>query len=176
VHGVLDEIAADVVALQEVESRPGRGGGFNQFAAFGGRDGMHAVAGPAIHEEDGCYGNLLLSRFPVREHRLLDLRVGRHEPRQAVEVVLDAPAGPLLVLATHLGLWGWQARALGVLGLATGRQRSPASYPARWPMLPLDRVLGRPGRLVRELRRHESALARIASDHFPVVAELDASG
>ena len=47
----------------------------------------------------------------------------------------------------------------------------PASFPAGRPMLALDRIYTR-GADVLEVKQHESAAARKASDHLPVVAEV----
>ena len=49
---------------------------------------------------------------------------------------------------------------------------APASYPARWPLFALDRIVLRRCSLATPLRRHVTALSRRASDHLPVVAEL----
>ena len=48
----------------------------------------------------------------------------------------------------------------------------PASFPARLPMLPLDRILAWPKPLVSEVEVHDSPLARVASDHLPLTARL----
>ncbi|MGG5820351.1 endonuclease/exonuclease/phosphatase family protein [Falsiroseomonas sp. HW251] len=48
----------------------------------------------------------------------------------------------------------------------------PASFPARLPMLPLDRILAWPKPLVTDVEVHDSPLARIASDHLPLTARL----
>ncbi len=47
---------------------------------------------------------------------------------------------------------------------------APASFPARLPMLALDRILGWPHNLVTDVVAHDSARARIASDHLPLTA------
>ncbi|NKC30532.1 EEP domain-containing protein [Roseomonas sp. BU-1] len=44
------------------------------------------------------------------------------------------------------------------------------SFPARMPVLALDRILGWPRGLVHGVRAHESGLARVASDHLPLTA------
>lgn len=49
----------------------------------------------------------------------------------------------------------------------------PATFPSRRPLLPLDRILGRPRGLVRGIEPHDSPLARVASDHLPIKARLD---
>lgn len=48
----------------------------------------------------------------------------------------------------------------------------PASFPAVLPVLALDRILGRALPVRPDVRRHASALARMASDHLPVVTEI----
>jgi endonuclease/exonuclease/phosphatase family metal-dependent hydrolase len=47
----------------------------------------------------------------------------------------------------------------------------PASFPAGRPMLALDRIYSR-GADVLEVKEHDSAAARKASDHLPMVAEV----
>ncbi|WP_246513858.1 endonuclease/exonuclease/phosphatase family protein [Neoroseomonas soli] len=55
----------------------------------------------------------------------------------------------------------------------TDARPGPATFPSRRPLLPLDRILGRPRGLVRAIEPHDSPLARIASDHLPIKARLD---
>lgn len=50
--------------------------------------------------------------------------------------------------------------------------RSPATFPARKPLLRLDRIWVRPARRLVALRAHSTELSRIASDHLPLVAEI----
>ena len=47
-----------------------------------------------------------------------------------------------------------------------------ASFPAQMPVLPLDRIIGCRRAQIEGLRSHDSALARKASDHLPITAEL----
>jgi endonuclease/exonuclease/phosphatase family metal-dependent hydrolase len=48
--------------------------------------------------------------------------------------------------------------------------RAPLSFPTFFPLLALDRILIAPGQCLIETHVHKSRLARIASDHYPVVA------
>lgn len=48
----------------------------------------------------------------------------------------------------------------------------PASFPAHRPILPLDQIWSRGGVMLSELRADTAPLARVASDHRPVVAEI----
>lgn len=47
------------------------------------------------------------------------------------------------------------------------------SFPSRFPVLALDRALGHPHDLVTSVEVHDTALARIASDHLPIKAHID---
>src|SRR5690606_8850925 len=66
--------------------------------------GMEGIPGATIVEEAGTYGNALFTRMPVLASRDIDLSVSAREPRRALDVTIDAPPGPLRVIATHLGL------------------------------------------------------------------------
>lgn len=201
--GVIREVAPDVVALQEVYTRAGASGDF--LAALAEATGMRAVAGPTLVRERGHYGNVLLTRLPLRAVRRLDLSLVDREPRGALDVDLDAGGVALRVVATHLGLHPWErrfqirhllaelaarktypvallgdinewfawGRPLQWLHAHFGRPPAPATFPARLPLLALDRVWLLPRRCLSGVRAHRSPLARQASDHLPLVAEVE---
>ncbi|RJG06109.1 endonuclease [Noviherbaspirillum cavernae] len=50
---------------------------------------------------------------------------------------------------------------------------APATFPARWPIFALDRIWIRPRHRLVHVERHDTPLARIASDHLPLVAHID---
>lgn len=50
------------------------------------------------------------------------------------------------------------------------------SFPSRFPVLALDRVMVRPHNLLTDVQAHDTALARIASDHLPIRAVIRLSG
>ncbi|WP_279111019.1 endonuclease/exonuclease/phosphatase family protein [Bartonella apis] len=50
------------------------------------------------------------------------------------------------------------------------------SFPSRFPILALDRVFAYPHELVSNIEIHTSPLARLASDHLPIKAEIDLEG
>ena len=49
------------------------------------------------------------------------------------------------------------------------------SFPARFPILALDRVLGYPHNLISSVALHDTPLARVTSDHLPLKALIDLS-
>jgi endonuclease/exonuclease/phosphatase family metal-dependent hydrolase len=66
-------------------------------------------------------------------------------------------------------LWGRPLRWLHAHFEATP---SPRSFPARAPLLALDRIWVEPRALLQRLWVHASPAARAASDHVPVVADI----
>jgi endonuclease/exonuclease/phosphatase family metal-dependent hydrolase len=200
---VLQEIGADIVALQEVASPQVHEDflrGLEEATGYG------IVAGLLRQRHGTDFGNAVLSRYPVASVRHLDLAVGRYEPRGALDVCIDVGAAvPLRVIATHLGLrpgerreqvrrivsavecdsphptllmgdlnewylWGRPLRWLH----AHFREvpAAPRTFPARRPLFALDRIWVSPTGSARRIGRHSSALARIASDHLPLIAEI----
>jgi endonuclease/exonuclease/phosphatase family metal-dependent hydrolase len=99
---VLQEIDADVIALQEVESHPGHE--CDVLAYLARATGSQVIAGSTMIEQDAHYGNALLTRLPVRAVRRHDLSVPVRETRAALEVVLESDRRRLQFIATHLGL------------------------------------------------------------------------
>ena len=65
-------------------------------------------------------------------------------------------------------------RSVGhVLDERLGTAARLRSFPSPWPMLSLDRIWVHPAGARRRTFVHTSALARHASDHLPVVADID---
>ena len=202
---VIRGLAAEVVALNEVDSRHELGRFGDMTDLFHRRLGGELVEGPTLREGGGAYGNALLTAWPVRSTRLVDLSCGGREPRSVIDCVLDAPFGALRVLVTHLGLRAWERRrqieqltdlieqdhfvptilagdlnewsplapAQRRLRDVLWRVRRRGTFPARFPLLPLDQVWCRPKRLVRRTRVVRGPAFRRASDHLPLIAELD---
>lgn len=206
----ITETGAGIIALQEV-SGPGdtaseKPDDFSRLAtAFGG----HAVEGPALQNDDRRYGNLLLSRWPVRDWRVADLAHPAREPRNAIMATIASPDGPLRVVASHFGLRHRERRAqaeliaalaaqegemptviLGdfndwlpfspvvrllsrSLGRHIGAVRRMPTFPSRLPLLALDRILVNDRVRLRSVRVPATPLARTASDHRPLVAEVE---
>lgn len=98
---VLADIDADVVALQEVvgAGRAGRGHAQELGAALG----MGWVMAPARLLRGHLYGNLILSRFPIRHHTQFDLTWQTCEPRNAQRAELLVGGHALHVYNVHLG-------------------------------------------------------------------------
>ena len=102
IASVLATLDADVIALQEVvgasQRRPG------QAAELGAALGMGWVMAPTRHLRGALYGNVVLSRLPVRQHVQHDLSWKTCEPRGAQRVDLALDDDHLLhIYNVHLG-------------------------------------------------------------------------
>jgi endonuclease/exonuclease/phosphatase family metal-dependent hydrolase len=203
IASVLQELHAEVIALQEVQLGPRT---FNMFEYLRGATGLHGIARPAlVHPVHGEYGNALLTRHRIKSADAIDLSVEGHEPRSAIDVMLDCDGAPLRVVATHLGLnpaerrvqvrrlldaidataagaptllagdvneWFLWGRPLRWLHAHFAATPAPRTFPAGRPIFSLDRMWVAPRSYLQSVRAHASRLARIASDHLPIVAEL----
>ncbi|MFZ7111011.1 MAG: endonuclease/exonuclease/phosphatase family protein [Desulfatiglandales bacterium] len=101
---VIREMAPDLVALHEVDSRSGKGNELNQALFISEATGLAAVPGPTVFRPDGEYGNVILTRYPVVKKHFLDLSYRGREPRGALDLRLEVRGRKLRVVATHLGL------------------------------------------------------------------------
>ena len=96
IASVLGEIDADVVALQEVLG--------DQAEAIAAEMGMAFVIGENRRHQGFAYGNVVLSRFPIRATQNYDLSVEGREQRGCLRADLDLNcAGVLHVFNIHLG-------------------------------------------------------------------------
>lgn len=215
VAAVLREINGDIVALQEVTSRPAATG--DMLANLAAAAHMQPIEGFTLSAAGAHYGNALLTNLPVSAVRRIDISVPGREPRGVIEVTFTvndhdnndhANDHAIVVWATHLGLgirerqlqirkllkiihaadvdarillgdfnewlsWSRPLRALHRWFITSPTTaRSPATFPARKPLLRLDRIWVRPTRRLVALRAHSTELSCIASDHLPLIAEI----
>lgn len=123
---VLRNLKADIVGLQEVDSPSDDDRVSDQMRYLATATGLQAIAGPTIQRHRGHYGNVLLTRHPIRVVRRLDLSVPGREPRGAIDVDLDCMGATVRVLATHLGLRSVERRTqVRRLLTALAEARSP---------------------------------------------------
>lgn len=99
---VLRGLEADVIALQELrwDAREA----LHVLDDFARTLGYAAIPGPTMLRTDGHYGNALLHRLRLVDLKRIDLSIGRHEPRGAIDALLRAENTHLRVMSTHLGL------------------------------------------------------------------------
>jgi endonuclease/exonuclease/phosphatase family metal-dependent hydrolase len=203
---VLREIDADVIALQEVESHPGhaldtlaylaRATGSQPIAGttmvredahYGNALLTRLVPEAVRHHDLSVPGREPRAALDVdlnlngRQLQLIATHLGLRpaERRDQVRRLLprfDVTDRDLVVLAGDLNewfLWGRPLRMLHRLFPDTPHRRC---WPAWAPLFALDRIWVRPRRALCRLATHRSALARVASDHLPLIADIKFHG
>ncbi len=198
---VIGELDADVVALQEFHSRDG----FDMYTHLEALGFAQVIGVPTFHKRGHEFGNALLTRWPARDVTRHVLDVGRREPRSAIELVVDQDDAALRIVATHLGLRpaersvqvarilqlfdadpmpptvllgdfnAWRPRSLRDIDAHFGMSTAPRTFPSPLPIVAFDRIWVSPPSACVELRVHTSRIARIASDHLPLVATIEIS-
>ncbi|MBC8405220.1 MAG: endonuclease/exonuclease/phosphatase family protein [Planctomycetes bacterium] len=164
----------------------------------------------------GSYGNAILSRFPIKKRKVVDLRLGWRKRRNCLYTKLQAPRfrHGLHVFNWHLGLSAMErtAQVKKVLHSGTMHSISPGSaillagdcndwrnllyhgsgiktagfhawsehgrrqhirtYPSPAPLGPLDKFFWRGSLHDEHIHASRLKLAKMASDHLPLVAEF----
>ncbi len=100
--GVIKQINAETVVLNEVDVNAERSGKTNQpqiVAEAAGYD--YVIFGKAFQLPDGEYGNAIMSKYPLEQIALLNIPANATESRSALVVKVNAPK-PYYVIGTHL--------------------------------------------------------------------------
>ena len=114
---VIEDQNPDLICLQEVDRHVTRTRHDDQprqlIEAFNAAAHLYQLN---VRLKNGGYGNLLLSRWPLRSHHQVSLRLREKKPRGAQMAVVDSPEGSFHLVHWHLGLAErerhWQVRHL----------------------------------------------------------------
>jgi endonuclease/exonuclease/phosphatase family metal-dependent hydrolase len=105
---IIDVIRAeqpDVICLQEVDFNVKRSRFDDQPAILADRLQVNVALYQLNHpHRDGGYGNLILSRWPIKSKHHISLRYRERKNRGAQLAVVDTPEGNLHLVNWHLGL------------------------------------------------------------------------
>lgn len=102
---VLRELDADVIGIQEFDSRKPRRGEAVSVADLERETGYAAHVHPTRHHRGGYHGNLLLTRHDARDVYRHDIGASELEPRGMMVADFDVEGRTLRVAVTHLALW-----------------------------------------------------------------------
>lgn len=100
---VLEQVDADIVALQEVVSHDGRSIEDHQASYLATRFGYHFAVGETRKHRGGVYGNVTLSRWQFAGIRHFDLSVPRREERGVLRTDIQVGVNLIHVFNVHLG-------------------------------------------------------------------------
>ena len=214
---VINNLHADVLMLQEVDHDVPRSNRDRQVDVLGDLVGMrYRSFFPNVDVRGGgCYGNAILSRYPIVETSNIDLSIRFKKKRSVLHGVIrvrqdhdgEAIDRTVHVFNMHLGLARFERKLQLVKFLAAhpfqgmqhetpvlvggdlndvygglgellrpagfrGIERRPLTFPAWAPVRALDAVFVRGGVDFIKLSRCDTDLARRASDHRPLVADI----
>ena len=111
----------------------------------------------------------------ITTHLGLRRRERRAQVPRIASLLTDGEEGPL-VLAGDFNEWVPFSRTLQPIRDRLGPGPVVRTFPSRWPVLALDKIWVRPAPCLLGVRVHRSRLARLASDHLPVVATVRLDG
>jgi endonuclease/exonuclease/phosphatase family metal-dependent hydrolase len=98
------------------------------------------------------------------------------ERRYQVRTLLRAASeddAAITVLLGDINEWFLPGRPLRWLHARFGHTPALRTFPARFPILPLDRIWAHPSSALDHVRVQRLGEATVASDHLPVIAEID---
>lgn len=200
---VMEELSADIIALQEADRRFGDRAGLLDLEHVRNQCGLVPVLPDTPGPSHGWHGNLIFVR-DAKVEAIHPLPLPGLEPRGALLADLTIRDTPLRVIGIHMGLLAtsrraqahalldrlhrmpprptllmgdmneWRSGPAASIAAFLHAFHSPApvrSFPARLPVLALDRMMAQ-GATLSDLRAHDTPLARRASDHLPIAATL----
>lgn len=203
---VLEEVGADIIALQEADRRFGSRMGALPLDLLSSSSRYRPVPFDVRPGGLGWHGNAILisDKVEILRHDILYLPV--LEPRGAVLADLYVNGVAVRVVGMHLDLSGlWRRRQVRAILAQLAGQPTPMptilmgdcnewrrlggflhdlgaqyrfancgpSFPARYPVACLDRIMVGPELRVIDAGVHSSREARTASDHLPVWTRLE---
>ncbi|MGW8370415.1 MAG: endonuclease/exonuclease/phosphatase family protein, partial [Gammaproteobacteria bacterium] len=200
---VLDTLKADLVALQEVEDLPyegttvshylaerlamqaHHGPTLNRGSAPYGNLLLSRIRADAVRLHDLSVDGpeprgAIDAAFDLGGTRLrlvathLGLKAGerRWQARQLLQL-LQPTAADIMVLAGDINEWRPGSAAIRELARLFDTRSKARTFPANAPVLALDRIFITPLTVATRIRVDKSRAARRASDHLPLVCDLD---
>jgi endonuclease/exonuclease/phosphatase family metal-dependent hydrolase len=201
VLGIIAELDADAVALQEVDRRLGERPATLERSRIEAVTGLVPVDLAANDVSLGWHGNAVLLHPEIRVAAVRRLDLPGLEPRGAVLIEATRNGRAFRLAAVHLGLTrAFRRRQLNAIVKATDEADMPTvilgdmnewrndrgleplephftvhapglSFHAARPVAALDRIAVR-GMTLHDAGVHRSEASRLASDHLPVWADL----
>ncbi|WP_119418230.1 endonuclease/exonuclease/phosphatase family protein [Desertibaculum subflavum] len=100
----------------------------------------------------------------------LGLRFGERRRQAARLAKIAEPGAAATVMLGDFNEWGWRGPVRRTLAVVMQGRTRHRTFPARWPLLRLDRIYCRPAEAL--IRSWTDRAAREASDHLPVIADI----
>jgi endonuclease/exonuclease/phosphatase family metal-dependent hydrolase len=86
--------------------------------------------------------------------------------------IVNSAQDDIVIMMGDFNVWFPQSRPLKRIQKIFGPLPAPCTYPSFYPMFGLDRIWVKPSHRLGEISSYRSRMAKTASDHLPLVAEL----
>lgn len=96
----------------------------------------------------------------------------KRQVERLLEILPERPAGSPVVLLGDVNEWFPWSPITRELAARMGKPAVVRSFPSVLPLLTLDRIWVSPSEILLDVEAYRSGLARVASDHLPVVARV----
>ena len=96
----------------------------------------------------------------------------RHQVRHILRL-LEIESASLTILVGDINEWFLWGRPLRWLKHAFPLSQRRRTFPAGFPLFALDRIWVHPPSRLKRVETHNSTLARVASDHLPLMASVE---
>jgi len=132
---------------------------------------------PGVEPRGALVADLQFASGPLRviaAHLGLLKRSREQQAESILSALQEADTLPTLLIG-DLNEWrvGKRSSLASLMPMFNHVATAVPSFPSRFPVFALDRVLGTPHNLVTAVEVHNTPLARTASDHLPIKAHLD---
>lgn len=141
----------------------------------------------SVHRHNLSYGKWLEPRGALdveldvggRALRVIATHLGlsrserRFQWRHLLAAIASSPADHPTIVLGDMNEWFPRAGTLRDAHNILGEALAPPEFPSFWPFLALTRIWVRPVQAIVSVKVHSTPLAKRASDHLPLRAELD---
>ena len=141
----------------------------------------------SVHRHDLSFGKWLEPRGALdveldvggRALRVIATHLGlsrserRFQWRQLLAAIAASPPDHPTIVLGDMNEWFPHAGTLRDAHKILGEALAPPEFPSFWPFLALTRIWVRPVKAIVSVKVHATPLAKRASDHLPLRAELD---
>lgn len=140
--------------------------------------GVQQLVLPGFEPRGALVTDLMIAGQPLR---IVNAHLGllpssrAAQARALIDKISQLEGRPTLLLG-DLNEWRGGGAALQTLGRHFKIAESRPSFPSRYPLLALDRMMLSPHGELLDVTAHDSPLSRRASDHLPIKARLRLGG
>ena len=136
---------------------------------------LYDLAVPGRRRRGAFDAQLNVDNKPVRivgTHFGLKKWERREQVTRLLNNVLSRPRQQACVVMGDFNIWWGGSSNLDMLERHLGRSIGPSTFPAHMPTVQLDRIFAAPNTTIKRLHVEDGELAREASDHLPIWADV----